>query len=104
MPPSDVPGERASPTQPFPTKPAPFEYQGVTVDDLVDFTPEIRAMAVKAIKGFRIGPLFTPPSLRGHASRGRARPAARNWSGAAVDPETGMLYVPSRNALRACSS
>ena len=66
VPPSDVPGEKASPTQPFPTRPAPFEYQGVTVDDLADFTPEIRAMAMKAIKGFRIGPLFTPPSVRRH--------------------------------------
>src|SRR5258708_39256994 len=53
VPPSDVPGERASPTQPFPTKPPPFEYQGVTVSDLVDFTPEIRAMAEKTIKDFR---------------------------------------------------
>jgi quinoprotein glucose dehydrogenase len=93
--PSDVPGERAAPTQPFPTKPAPFEYQGVTTDDLVDFTPEVRALAMKAIQGFRLGPLFTPPSLEGTIQR-PGTGGGGNWSGAAVDPETGMLYVPSR--------
>jgi quinoprotein glucose dehydrogenase len=104
VPPSDVPGEQASPTQPFPTKPAPFEYQGLTVDDLVDFTPEIRAMATAAIKNFRIGPLYTPPSLLvpGGNQGTLGRPSAgggANWSGAAVDPETGILYVPSRNSM-----
>jgi len=104
VPASDVPGERASRTQPFPTRPAPFEYQGVTVDDLADFTPEIRAMAERAIRNFRIGPLYTPPSLlvSGGNQGTIARPSASggaNWSGAAVDPESGMLYVPSRNAM-----
>jgi quinoprotein glucose dehydrogenase len=104
VPPSDVPGEKAWPTQPFPTRPAPFEYQGVTEDDLANFTPEIRAMAVKAIQSYRRGPLYTPPSVRVEGgNRGTlARPAAgggANWSGAAVDPETGMLYVPSRSSL-----
>jgi quinoprotein glucose dehydrogenase len=102
VPPSDVPGERASKTQPFPTKPAAFEYQGVTVDDLVDFTPEIRKLAIEATKNVRMGPLFTPPSVRETGgNRGTiARPSASggaNWSGAAVDPDTGLLYVPSRN-------
>jgi quinoprotein glucose dehydrogenase len=97
VPPSDVPGEKASPTQPIPSKPAPFEYQGVTVHDLADFTPEIRAMAEKAIQGFRSGPLFTPPSIEGTLVRPGTTGGA-NWSGAAVDPATGMLYVPSRNA------
>jgi quinoprotein glucose dehydrogenase len=95
--PSDVPGERAARTQPFPTRPAAFEYQGVAVDDLIDFTPELRAMATKAIQGFRIGPLFTPPSLEGTIQRPGSG-GGGNWSGAAVDPETGMLYVPSRQA------
>lgn len=95
VPPSDVPGERASPTQPFPTRPAPFEYQGVTIADLADFTPEIRAMAVEAIKGFKYGPLFTPPSIEGTITR-PGTGGGGNWSGAAVDPATGMLYVPSR--------
>ena len=95
VPPSDVPGERAARTQPFPTKPAPFEYQGFTEDSLVDFTPEIRAMAREAVKGFRMGPLYTPPSLgTANGNRGTlASPAAgggANWSGAAVDPETGI--------------
>jgi len=104
VPPSDVPGERASPTQPFPTKPPPFDYQGVTVDDLVDFTPEVRKMALEAIKPFRIGPLYTPPSLvaAGGTQGTLARPGTdggANWSGAAFDPETGILYVPSRNSL-----
>jgi quinoprotein glucose dehydrogenase len=98
VPPSDVPGERASPTQPIPSKPAPFEYQGVTMDDLVDFTPEVREMAKTAVKGFRMGPLFTPPSLEGTIQRPGTVGGA-NWSGAAVDPETGMLYVPSRNGF-----
>jgi quinoprotein glucose dehydrogenase len=97
VPPSDVPGEKASPTQPIPSKPAPFEYQGVTVNDLADFTPEIRAMAEKAIQGFRTGPLFTPPSLEGTLVRPGTTGGA-NWSGAAVDPATGMMYIPSRNA------
>jgi quinoprotein glucose dehydrogenase len=98
VPPSDVPGERASPTQPVPSKPAPFEYQGMTAEDLVDFTPEMRQMALSAVKAFRMGPLFTPPSLEGTIVRPGTVGGA-NWSGAAVDPETGMLYVPSRNGF-----
>ena len=103
-PPSDVPGEHAAATQPFPTRPAPFEYQGVTIDDLADFTPEIRAMAVAAIRNFKIGPLYTPPSLfvSGGNQGTLGRPSAgggANWSGAAVDPDTGVLYVPSRNSM-----
>jgi quinoprotein glucose dehydrogenase len=98
VPPSDVPGERASPTQPFPSKPAPFEYQGVTTDDLVDFTPELRRMAQEAVKPFRIGPLFTPPSLQGTILRPGTTGGA-NWSGAAVDPATGIIYIPSRNGF-----
>ena len=99
---TNMPGEVPSPTQPFPTRPAPFEYQGVTIDDLVDFTPEIRAMAVEAVEGFRLGPLFTPPDravpgvTRGTLFRPPGSGAA-SWSGAAVDPATGLLYVPSTN-------
>jgi quinoprotein glucose dehydrogenase len=98
VPPSDVPGERASATQPIPSRPAPFEYQGVTVDDLVDFTPELRQMAQAAVKPFRMGPLFTPPSLQGTIIRPGTVGGA-NWSGAAFDPTTGMLYIPSRNGF-----
>ena len=99
---TNMPNEWVSPTQPFPTKPAPFEYQGVTIDDLVDFTPEIRAMAVEAVKPYRLGPLFTPisrPEPGGWQGTLMRPPdaGAATWSGAAVDPETGILYVPSRN-------
>jgi quinoprotein glucose dehydrogenase len=97
VPASDVPGEKASPTQPIPSKPAPFEYQGSSANDLADFTPGIRAMAEKAIQDFRTGPLFTPPSLEGTIARPGTTGGA-NWGGAAVDPATGMIYIPSRNA------
>ncbi len=98
---TNMPGEVLSPTQPFPTKPAPFEYQGSTEDDLADFTPEIREMAIEAVRGFRLGPLYTPQmkaegDMKGLLFRPTGSGAA-NWSGAAVDPETGILYVPSRN-------
>ena len=93
---TDLEGEILSPTQPFPTKPRAFDNQGTSIDDLVDFTPEIRQMAVEAVDGFRLGPLYTPLSLRGTLFRPSAGGGA-NWSGAAVDPETGVLYIPSRN-------
>tara|TARA_B100001123_G_scaffold245513_1_gene274422 strand:- start:3895 stop:5937 length:2043 start_codon:yes stop_codon:yes gene_type:complete len=93
---TDLEGEVPSPTQPFPTRPAPFEYQGTSIDDLVDFTPEIRALAIEAVKGFRLGPLYTPNSTQGTLIRPTVGGGA-NWSGAAVDPDNGMLYVPSIN-------
>jgi len=95
---TDIPGELPWPTQPFPTRPAPFEYQGASIDDLVDFTPEIRQMAVDAVDGFRLGPLFTPQTLGGTVQRPSSGGGA-NWSGAGFDPETGLLYVPSSNAF-----
>ena len=104
VPPATMPGDVASPTQPFPTRPPPFEYQGVSIDDLVDFTPEIRALAVEAVKDFNLGPLYTPPSLpveggtHGTLQRPRIDGGA-NWQGAGVDPETGLLYVPSENGV-----
>ena len=102
VPASDTPGERTSPTQPFPTKPPPFDRQGVSVDDLIDFTPELRAEAVQLARQYRIGPLFTPPSIRGDgpgATRGTVElpgsVGGADWQGAAFDPDTGMLYVES---------
>ena len=93
-PPSTVPGESASPTQPFPAKPAAFERQGLTEDDLIDFTPELRQAALDAIARYDYGPLFAPPTPKGLiAVPGLVGGAS--WSGAAVNPETGMLYVPS---------
>jgi quinoprotein glucose dehydrogenase len=94
VPPSTVPGERPSPTQPFPTKPPAYERQGVTEADLIDFTPELKAAALEVVKEFEIGPLFTPPSEKGTiVNPGWAGGA--NWAGASFDPETGTLYVPS---------
>ena len=93
---SDVPGERLAPTQPFPTKPPPFGRQGFTEDDLIDFTPELRQQALEAIKDYRIGPIFTPPSFEGTLLMPGVWGAA-NWGGAAFDPETGILYVKALN-------
>ena len=93
---TDLVGEVLSRTQPMPTRPAPFEYQGALVEDLIDFTPEIRQMALEAMNGFRLGPLYTPLSLRGTVFRPSAGGGA-SWGGAAVDPRSGILYIPSRN-------
>jgi quinoprotein glucose dehydrogenase len=94
VPPSTVPGERAAKTQPFPTRPPAFDTQGFTDDVLIDFTPELRAEAIRLLEPFDRGPLFTPPSLRGSIQL-PGNGGGANWSGAAFDPDTGMLYVPS---------
>jgi quinoprotein glucose dehydrogenase len=94
VPASNVPGERASPTQPHPTRPAPFDLQGISDETLVDFTPELRAEALANIERFDYGPLFTPPSLRGTINLpGWA--GGGGWQGSAVDPDTGIMYIPS---------
>ena len=100
VPQSDVPGERTSPTQPFPTRPAPFDRQGITAEDLIDFTPELHAEALEIASHYRLGPLYNPPSVIDSAgTQGTLNlPGSlggANWHGAALDPETGMLYVPS---------
>ena len=97
---STVPGERAYPTQPFPTKPAPFDRQGVSKEDLIDFTPEIAAAALEIADNFLLGPLFTPPIVRGTDDKLATYvvPGAgggANFPGASIDPENGILYVPS---------
>jgi quinoprotein glucose dehydrogenase len=97
VPQSTIPGERTARTQPFPTKPPPFERQGVTEDDLIDFTPELRAEALAIFKRFEGGPIFTPPSLKGTIELPGYGGGA-NWGGAAFDPETGVLYIPSNTA------
>ena len=94
VPQSKIPGERSSPTQPVPTKPAPYELQGATEDNLIDFTPELRQEAIKILNQFEHGPLFTPPSEKGTINLPGWGGGA-NWWGAAFDPETGMLYIPS---------
>ena len=99
VPASTVPGEQASPTQPFPTRPPPFDRQGITENDLIDFTPELRAEALTIFKQYLSGPVFTPPSVIGEKTKGTIElPGSiggADWTGAAFDPETGMLYVPS---------
>ena len=91
-PPSRVPGEKTAATQPFPTKPAAFEIQGVREEDLIDLTPELRAQAVAIIRQYDHGPLYTPPSERGVIAMPGVTGGA-SWSGAAWDPETGIYYV-----------
>ena len=101
VPQTDTPGEFTSPTQPIPSRPAPFERQGFSADDLIDFTPEIRAQAEEVARRYRWGPLFSPPSVS-DASDGTAgtlmmpsTTGGANWEAAAFDPTTGILYIPS---------
>ncbi|MEX2132031.1 MAG: PQQ-binding-like beta-propeller repeat protein, partial [Pseudohongiellaceae bacterium] len=105
VPQSTVPGEVTSPTQPFPTKPAPFDRQGSTEDNLIDFTPALRAEALQIASGFVTGPVFTPPSIAGDEpgdTQGTIQlPGSQGGAdvqGAAFDPETGYLYIPSITA------
>ena len=100
VPQSDVPGEKTSATQPFPTKPAPFDRQGVSEDDLIDFTPAMKAEALRIASQFKLGPLYTPPIVGGAGGKLGTltvphNQGAANWESAAADPETGLLYVPS---------
>jgi len=109
VPESDVPGERTSPTQPLPTRPAPYDRQGVTPDDLVDFTPALREEALAAVESFRLGPLFAPPSLADAADGTRGTlllpgvTGGSQWEAAAIDPETGVVFVPSATSLSTIS-
>jgi glucose dehydrogenase/mono/diheme cytochrome c family protein len=101
VPPSNIPGERLSPTQPFPTKPAPLSKLGYHEEDLIDFTPELRAEALKMMEGYDKGPIYQPitevrPGIRGtliYPGYG----GGANWNAAAFDPLTHVLYVPIRH-------
>jgi len=100
VPASTVPGEVTSPTQPFPTRPAPFDRLGATIDNLIDFTPELRQEALEIVSNYVMGPLFTPPSIASeNGTQGTIQlPGSQGGAdvqGAAFDPETGYLYVPS---------
>ena len=104
VPKGDVPGEWYSPTQPFPTKPPAYDRQGLSVDDLIDFTPALRAEAMKVIARYKIGPIFTPPVVS--KAEGpialltmAAQAPATNWPGGSYDPETHILYVGSQSAV-----
>ena len=101
VPQNGVKGEWTAPTQPFPTRPAPFDRVGITTDDLIDFTPELHAQAVERLKAYRLGPVYTPASLLEAADGTQGTimlPGNRggsNWNAGAVDPETGYVYVAS---------
>jgi Glucose dehydrogenase len=97
VPASDVPGERAAATQPFPIWPRPFSRQGVTEADLIDYTPELLAMAKEAVRSYRLGPLFTPPSLQGTVTLPGVIGGA-GWGGGAFDPVSGLYYVKANNS------
>lgn len=94
VPQSDIQGERTAATQPFPTKPAPFMEPGLTEDNLIDFTPELRAEALKALEGHDWGSIYQPPSERG-ALINPGWSGGGNWNGAPFDPETHIIYIPA---------
>ncbi|MCZ6642825.1 MAG: PQQ-binding-like beta-propeller repeat protein [Gammaproteobacteria bacterium] len=108
VPVSKIPGEKLAKTQPFPTKPAPYDGQGLTHDDLIDYTPELRLAAIEILKDWEIGPLFNPPLHRDNDLGKKGSLWCPGDIGgvnidapAAADPLTGVLYVPSR---RACTT
>ncbi len=101
---SNVPGEKTSPTQPFPTKPPAYDRQGAVVDDLIDFTPELRAEALKLVSKYKLGPMFTPPVVsKPEGPYGTLAMATAgggtNWAGGAYDPETHIAYIPSQRII-----
>ncbi|MGH6814366.1 MAG: PQQ-binding-like beta-propeller repeat protein, partial [Hyphomicrobiaceae bacterium] len=101
VPASNVPGERAWPTQPHPTKPVPYDYQGYNENDLIDFTPELRAEAIRIAKQYRLGPVFTPPSeVKDNGTKGTwYNPGGTGgslWQSGGFDPETSYYYIPSK--------
>jgi len=104
VPKGDVPGEWYSPTQPFPTKPPAYDRQGITEDDLIDFTPELRREALEIVAWHKMGPLFTPPvvsNINGPLGTLMApsQDGGTNWQGGSFDPETGILYVASGSTV-----
>jgi len=104
VPQGSVPGEWYSPTQPFVTKPPAFDRQGVSIDDLIDFTPALRAEAEKIAANYQLGPIFTPPVLRqpGGPTGTLMLPAltgGANWQGGALDPETNYFYIFSNTSI-----
>jgi len=96
VPASDVEGEHAWPTQPVPTRPPAISEQGVTLDDALDLTPALKDAARKELAKYRIGPVFTPPSLRGTVQRPGIIGGA-NWGGGAFDAASGVLFVKTTN-------
>jgi quinoprotein glucose dehydrogenase len=103
VPAGNVPGEWYAPTQPFPTKPPPFERQGFPIDELIDFTPELRAEALELIAEYKTGPVFTPAIVRGDDGLTATLfvPNGANWPGGSYDPDTGIMYLYSHTLMRA---
>jgi quinoprotein glucose dehydrogenase len=103
---TDVPGEKTSPTQPFPAKPPAYDRQGFTVDDVIDFTPELKAEGLRLVSKYKLGPIFTPPVVSKpegpYATLALATAGGgTNWAGGSYDPETHIAYIPSQKALTA---
>ena len=112
VPKGDVPGEWYSPTQPVPLngqgQPFAYDRQGVSVDDLIDFTPELRAEALKVVARYRMGPLFTPPALSKREGplgtlTAPTSVGGSNWPGGGYDPETHLVYLPSASSVGSMS-
>jgi quinoprotein glucose dehydrogenase len=103
VPASTVPGEKLAATQPFPLKPVPFERLGLTEDALIDFTPQLRAEALKALEGYQWGKPYQPPSVVSETNKGTVilpgYGGGGNWQSGAADPETGFVYIPSITSI-----
>jgi quinoprotein glucose dehydrogenase len=102
VPQSDVPGEKTSPTQPFPTKPPAYARQSVGLDDLINFTPELNAEARRIVSRYKLGPMFLPPALSKAEGPIAALTIATtaggtNWPGAGADPENHIVYAHASN-------
>ncbi len=103
---STVPGEKTSPTQPFPTKPPAYDLQGASINDLIDFTPQLRAEAVQLASKYKLGPVFTPAVVSKpegpYATLALATAGGgTNWAGGSYDPETHIAYIPSQRSMTA---
>jgi quinoprotein glucose dehydrogenase len=101
VPQSDVPGEKTSPTQPFPTRPPPYDHQGVTADNLIDFTPALRKEALEIAARYKTGPIFTPPPISKAEGpiAGFRSSGGTNWPGGSFDPDTHIAYIPSFTSM-----
>jgi quinoprotein glucose dehydrogenase len=101
VPASTIPGEKAAPTQPVPLKPAPFDRMGLGPDQIIDFTPALHAEGLQILNRFVHGDIFTPPTVKGGVEGKEGTiylpgwVGGANWTGAALDPETGVIYIPS---------